>query len=385
MSTTTNYEFKYYAPFGENLFSFSSPFYGAQFWVKEKEVGSFFIDIPHNVADSIVEMLDYDGILEVYRSRYGQKNLLFSKRWLLGQWRDKVDEQGRKFMRLKFLGCNNILARRIIAYYPGTSNVKVVNEQADDALKRLVRENLGEGAVTDRDISDILDIEPNFSLASDVTINNFERVNLLTVLNNICDAAYSQNEEYVTFDLKWDEGTGKYIFKTYVGQLGTNRGIDAKNPLYFTMGGENELGFGGLDYASVDINGIDRRSYIYCGGQGELMDRSIEEVYDDDLIRLSPIGRWEDWEDARNTADDDLSNATKARLEKWLPKVIVNGHMSGAFTRRFGTEINWGDIVVFKFKSHVYDVHLEKVLFVLEADSSEKITIFTRNMKDVYY
>lgn len=386
MPSTIDYEFKFYTPFGEGIFSLTSNYYNIQFWVSEKEVGSLIIDIPHNIASEIIGMLEYDTVVEIYRSRYGMKTLLFGKRWLLGQWRDKSDENGNKYMRLKLVCCNNIATRRIVAYLPETSYAKVESEKADDAIKRIMRENFGVSATDgSRNISNILEIEPNAGLASTVSTEDFARVNVFTVINNICDAAFSQNGEYLTFDIKWSPEKNKYVFQTYFGQLGVDRGINSTNTLYFTIVNDSLTGFGGLDYASIDIDGYNRRTFVYCGGQGEGAERNIVTAKDDNLIRLSPMGRWEDWQDARNTSDANLQAACNTRLMEWQPKVVINGHMSGSFTRKFGSELDWGDIVAFKFKNNAYDVHLDKVMFNLPDDSSELITIFTRNMKEEYY
>lgn len=395
MQSNTEYEFKYYNPSGEYQFSVSS-WYNAQFWVSEREVGSFYIDVPYELGKQIVPYLDEDGIFEIYRSNFGTKKLLFNKRWFLGLWRDKVDESGLRYLRMRCLGCNNIIDRRIVYYAAGEAETIVTATPADDAIKRILRQNLGSSAATYRDISDYLQIDGDLSLAPNIDVDGFEYRKILPLLQEFCDIAYSQDETYVTFDVTWSPEASKYRFSTFVGQLGADKGINGAQTLYLTTTDRDEKeSSSGLSYASVEVNGIDRRTAVYAGGQivvydegleTEYEERTISEAYDNDKIDRTPFGLWEDWEDARETSDADaLQDVADKRLREWETKIVVNGHMSDSFTRFFDREFGYGDIVAFKFRGNAYDVHIDKVLFNLDGSGKEEIQIFTRNMEESYY
>ena len=394
-----SYDFRYHNPIGKYLFSFDS-YYGANYWVSERQVSSFTIDIPHTIGRKILPYLELDGIAEIYRTVGNKKTLMFNKRWLLGLWRDKVDDRGIKYLRLRFIDCNNLVDRRIVFYPRETKYTTINGLPADNAIKKLARENFG-SLSTDksRDWSHSIDIESNRSLCAPIDMTGFSYLKLMTVMNNICDVSYKKNGEYLTYDMSWQPEANKYVFKTYKNQLGSDRGARSEKPLYFTVSAKEETtDFGGLSYASVEVNGIDRRTVVYCGGGLEELteeekeeeveaERVIVEVKDEDTIGKSPFGRWEDWEDARNSGNDldGITAVAYERLEKWKPVVAVNGHMSDVFTRLIGKEFNWGDIIAFKFKNYIYDVHIDKVNFDLDENGDEDIQIFTRNMAETYY
>lgn len=389
------YEFRYYSASGDYRFSISS-YYNIEFWVAEKEVGSLVIDLPESYGDEIEPFLEEDGIFEIYRETSQGKRLLFGKRFFLALWRPKTDESGLKFMRLRCLGCNNIIDRRIVYYTTGSDETIIDDLPADDAVKKIMRENFGSDAEEYRDVSDYLLIEGNLGLAPNIDYDGFEYQKVLPLLRSLCDASYSENGVYLTFDVKWIPESKKYIFSTYVDQLGVNKGIFGKDTLYLTTSdGDQEVDSGGLSYASVAVDGSDRRTAVYAGGQlvtysegtdEEYEERIIKEAYDQDKIDKTPFGLWEDWQDARESADEDvIQKIADARLEEWKTKIVVNGHMSDAFTRFFGIEFDWGDIVAFKYKKYAYDVHISRVLFSLTGDGKKEIRIKTRNMKEEYY
>lgn len=388
MTQRAEYEFKYYTPAGEYLFSILN-YHSANLWVSEREVGSFYIDIPYEIANKIIKVIELDGIFEIYRS-YSKRTpqLLFKKRWFVALWRDKIDEKGVRYTRIRCHCCNNLVDRRIIYYRPETAEVIIDSVPADNAIKRLVRQNLGDlCTVASRDWSDRIVVSPYTSLAPTISMDGLQYRKLLPVLKEACDITLEEHDVYLTYDLFWNNTTQKYIFNTYVNQLGVNRGSDSETPLFLTAYTDDKYSeFGGLGYASMELDGTDRRTAVYCGGQGEKEDRVIKEAFNADEINRVPFGLWEDWEDARRVGTEEgVQAAADIRLQRWTPRVAVNGHISPEFSRYIGVELNWGDRVVFKFKDNIYDVNLYKVQISLENDGSEKIQIFTRNMKESYY
>ncbi|NLN77285.1 MAG: hypothetical protein GX139_13420 [Armatimonadetes bacterium] len=390
--STSNYEFRFYTPAGHYLFSIPhDSIYSANFWIRERDVGTLTLDLPLNIGVEIENMLEYDSVIEVYRDYRGSKNLVLDKRWIIGLWRSKIDEGGVRNFRIRALDCNTWITRRVVYYDPDTPQTKVVNTPTDDAIKKIARENFGNLAQPYRDWSKYITIEPNTGLAKKVSLSGFSRINALTVMNNLCDLAYAENDEYVTFDMRWDAGIGKYIFRTYLGQMGANRGVNGNSTFYLTHTDDtNPLSYGGLSYASVENNGINRRTAVYCGGANSDVEeegRVIAEVFDHDLINASPFGLWEDWEDARNSgnSEEGIRKVAMERLEKWSPTVAVNGHINAATIQGFGTDFNVGDIVAFKFRDVVRDVHIDSVAFDISNNGEEKITIDTRNMEESYY
>jgi len=380
------YEFKYYSANGEYLFSLTDNHYGAEFWVAEAEVGSLIIDLPIAVGNEIVDYLELDATVEIYRSYNNVKTLMFGKRWFLVLWREKEDNYGQKSMRLLFYCCNNLIERRIVNYPAGSNKCKIDNEHADDAIKRILKQNMGNLAPARRDWSAYIDIEDNFSLAPKISIEEFAHVKTSTVLENICTASMAQNNTYLTYNVGWQPETQKYVIATYVGHLGADRGIKGQNTLYFTVADDETLGFGGLGYASVAMDGTSRRTAIYCGGRDEGEKRIIVEVFDDDAISQSPFGLWESWQDARNLqTEDGVRKKALEVLNDRKAKFAINGHMSGSFTKYFGAEFGWGDVVAFKFKNYLYDIHINKVHFQINDNGSEDIKIYTRNLEDSYY
>lgn len=388
MSQRSEYEFKYYNPAGKYLFSITN-WHGVNFWVSEKEVGSFYIDVPYTIANHIMKTIEIDGIFEIYRSYIGgSQELMFGKRWFVRLWRDKIDENGVRYTRILCVGCNNLIDRRIIYYKPNTAQVEVSSTPADDAIKRLARENFGADCTdASRDWSDKITITPNVGEAPNIDLDGLQYRKLLPLFGEICDLSYDTDETYLTFDLKWSVANNKYIFDTFVGQMGANKGVKSQTPLYLTSYIDDKFSeFGGLSYASIEFDATDTRTFVVCGGQGEGDDRVIKEASNDVEIERVPFGLWEDWQDARqSTTEAAVQSEADATLLRWTPRIAVNGHISSEFARHLGTEINWGDKVIFKFKDSVYDVNLYKIQVALTDNGAENISIFTRNMKEEYY
>jgi len=381
------YEFRYYNPSGDYVFSILN-YHGANFWVRERDVGSFYIDIPYIMSKEILSKIEIDGIFEIYRTNeWGVKELIFNKRWFVRLWRDKIEENGVKFSRIRCVDCNNLVDRRIVYYLPQSPQTIINNIPADDAIKRLARENFGNLAVERRDWSDKIFIEEDFGLAHEISLDAFQYRKLLPLMGNICDTVREEHDQYLTFNVYWSENINKYVFETKVDQLGTNRGVDSESPLHLTaILGEEGGEFGGLRYASVELNAVESRTAVYAGGQGDKENRIIKEAFNQEEIDRIPFGLWESWQDARMSGTPGgVQAVADRRLQRWTPQIAVNGHISSDFTKYLGSKINWGDRVVFRFRDHIYEVNITSITINLANNGSEIISLKTRNMREEYY
>lgn len=382
-----NYFFAYYTPDG-NLKFFLTAYHSANFWVEEGSVGSFTIDLPYKVAETVYPQVQEDGIFEIYRSGKSNNELMFGKRWFLKMKRIKQDERGVKYLRLISFDCNHLFNKRVIAYSAGKKRYVNKEGYADDLIKAFARENFG-ALCTDatRDWSDKITIENDLSLGPEIEVEAGEYKLLNTVFQEISDLAYEEDETYLTYNMSWSPEASKYRFRTHIGCLGTNRGMYSKDPIYLTTVDSNARGSrGGLAYASVEYDARDTRTRIYCGGRGSGEEQTVVEAEATTRIERVPFGLWEDFEHAGNAEKTAvITKIANQRLREWRPYIKVNGHMEKAFTDYLGDVFDWGDILAIKYHDEIYDIHINKVMIDLPENGSQDIRIFTRNMEEEFY
>ena len=226
----TTYDFAFYTPDGELVF-FITGYHKANFWVKEQEIGSLTLDLPYVMIPDMLPYIAEDCIIEIYKSDFNGKILMFNKRWFLKLWRDKVDEKGVKFLRLIAQDCNHLAEKRIIAYDDETSYTQKQDMPADDMIKEFARENFGSSCTdTTRDWSDKIEIEENQSAAPDVSIDGVEKRLILPVLQEICQKSEAAGT-YLTFNVIWRPDMKKYLFYTRIDALESDRGSLSQMPI----------------------------------------------------------------------------------------------------------------------------------------------------------
>lgn len=305
----------------------------------EQGIGDLTLRLPRDAAPP-AGLLSLDSILEVWRTDdLGVTRLELDTCWFVRVPPAPVAEQP-DLVELRAVCTRYLLAGRIVAYAAGSAQT-VKQGPADDVMKAIVRENLGDLAPAGRSLSDWLAVEPNSSLGHPIH-KTFPRRNVLRVLQEVATAS-AQAGKPLAFDLAWEPGwtagaRGRLVFRTYLGQRGVDRRRGSGQPLLLSAAG------GSLEGAAQRSDHGDEATVVYCAGQGRDEERLIVAVSDDDRLAASPWNRRELYVDARYLATED-GLATEADGALWRRRPVQQfvGAVRDTESVRYGRDWAWGD------------------------------------------
>ena len=122
---------------------------------------------------------------------------------------------------LYLLGSPENKSGRAIPYEDGLEDYTLLLGFADDVLKGLILRNIGLGVLDDdRDMSDILSIDPNYS-GGPIIEKDVAKAMLFPVMQEICDSAAAEGTrvffDIVTASIPRTLADLRFTFKTYIG------------------------------------------------------------------------------------------------------------------------------------------------------------------------
>ncbi len=352
-----------------------SDWFKLEYIKKENDFGSLYLDLPP-IYDANHFLVD--DRLEVMMSVEGGSFVLdMDSVWFIRLMRFKIDENNKEFIHILAYDATQLLNRRIVAYPSGTAYSGKL-DKADDMIKAIARENFGTLASdTNRDISEYMSIDPDYSLCPEIE-KSFAWRKVLPLLQEIADDS-NTNGTYLSFDIVYDTDS-KVRLKTYVGCRGVNRGLSSGNPLVVSI--DN----GVLSYASVTFDHTEEFNFIYAGGRGEGVNRILATAYDNARINMSPYNRVEDWVDSSNDDNENTPESeANSRLKECAPKISINGHMQQTPSKLYNIDFGYGDIIVAKYKNFMFDVHLDTINVIIDSNGKPELKIYSRNLDDTEY
>lgn len=354
-------------------------FYKLELFRSEFGVGSLYIDFP--LKEFMSQNIATGWRLEVYRrSAGGELVRVGDTQWIVKLVRYKADEQNETYLHILAYDAMHILDKRIVAYVDGTPYTSKTMH-ADDMLKAIVRENLG-ALATDyhRDLSDWMIVERNLSAAPIVTKSEFGMQKVMPILNDICELSSSAGV-YLSYDIIYDESIGKLVFKTYTQQRGADRGSSSSAPIYLSHHTDpiSVMG-GGLDYASIEIDATDERSYVYSGRQSEDTNAILGEMGNDIVINSGPFARTEDFITTGESLEyNDIMTEAHAWLQHKYRNLILNAHIQETNDLQFGRNYGFGDIVALRYLGTTLNIHLDEFKITVDGDGKEDISVIATN------
>jgi hypothetical protein len=298
-------------------------------------------------GDFDTSLFDVDYRLGIWRKpESGVYSLDTGIMALVRYWQFATDQDGLTTIKLIGVDLNDLLRRRIVAYYAGQSQTSVTN-QADDMMKDIVRQNLGSGATdynsdTARDISSLnFSVQPDLTLGPSIT-KKFAWQNMLRILQDIAETSRSAGTELYFDVVPTSETT--FEFQTFVTQRGTDRTWPSgTNPLIFG------LEFGNLSQPTLEVDRLSEVNYVYGGGQGEEDLRDIRTVSDSTRLNASQWNRCEAFADARNCAKDStacVDAAANDLLSAGRPRKRFSGTLLDTPATRYGVESGVSEIAL---------------------------------------
>lgn len=331
-------------------------------------LGYLEMAVPAAFDDNILRK---DQMIQVWRKATGGTLGLWRPYFLLS-WRLER-QSNRDAITLYGVDCNELLRRRIVAFYAGEAESSYSSEPADDIMKDLVT-----NAMTDSNPAtdagsrawDYLTVAPDASAGPSLSKGcSFQP--LLTdagggVLPALAEASQVAGDE-VFFDVVPDAVTTNsmsFIFRTYVNQPGQ----DLTDRVIFCPEDKN------LAYPYIQYDYKAEANYIYAGGQGEQSGRVVQQASDSSRYNLSIWGRSEAFADARNQVrDNSVRETARSALEQMKPKIFAGGEPMDTAGTRFGIDWSFGDKVRMRYRRREFDCVIRSVVLRMNSNGEETI------------
>jgi hypothetical protein len=293
----------------------------------------------------------------MYREFYG----------LMRSFSYQTDEAANDLTVVSGPSFKDLLDRRIVAYASESAQATETNE-ADDAIKAIVRENLGATATdTARAINaSYFSVEADLALGPSIT-KAFSYRNVLTTLREISDMAREAGTE-IYFDFEHTNDSA-FVFRTYKRQTGADRTATAAiSPVVFSVE------FGNLRSPTYTIDWDSEANYIYAGGQGVQADRIIKTATDATRSGMSLFGRSELFMDARNDSTEaGVTNTAKAGVIEHRPAKNFTATIVDTDRARYGRDWYFGDRVTASYRGLQFDCLIRALSGSVDSGGNEQI------------
>lgn len=343
-------------------------------------VGPCEITLPYDPS-RIYSTTAYDRQLHVYRAAHGGAILELMGVYFCRRWQFRTDGNGKTRVTIYGMDANDLLERRIVAYYAGSAQAEV-SGAADNLMKEVVRDNLGSDSTTDyagnsittRDLSSTVTVTADASAGPSISLA-FAWTNVLSALQKIQSASRKAGTE-VFFGMVAPT-PGSFEFHTRVGRWGRDRTKDGTHALL--IGGTD--GWGNIENPEIIDDAMDEINFVYAGGQGQGSERNIQEVSDTVAIGQSQYNRREGFAWAAGVRADDtnedaaLTASGNDYLSKWQARTSFRGSLTDSPEAPFAGATGWqlGDTLTVAYLGRQFNVHVKAVAVTVSARDGEKV------------
>jgi hypothetical protein len=318
------------------------------------QVGQLDLTLPVGFDDT---KLLLDGRIEVWRKvgnlpakRDGDAQFLI-RRW------DYGDEQ----TSITAYHVNDLLRRRIINYYAGTTYSSKTATAADNLMKAFASQQLGSGIVgadrigseTMADISTYLAIQANLGAGASMNKAAAWR-NLFDLLRDLCDAS-TEGGTYLTFDVVATSPASLEL-QTFTGQRGVDRRASSGQPLIFSVTRGN------IENVNLRVDRTDEVTFVTGGAQGEGTFRTTATDSDNVRMAESPLNRREVFiENVNLDSATTLGYECSQRLREGRPKITLSADVVETATCTRGVHYDFGDYVTIEHRGQQYNTRIDAV------------------------
>lgn len=274
--------------------------------------------------------------------------------------------------------CSNDLGRRrIVAAFAESAQAGKV-DFADDMAKEIMTEALADGVAPTPDEGtrawDNLSVQADVSAGPSIT-KAFAFAKLLSpngagILANIAKNARQEGTE-IFFDFAVDTISTSNItfqFRTTTGQPGTDR---------TTTGVLFDQEKGNLANPDLDEDYSEEINYVYAAGQGDTVNRDIEQAADSTRYNQSQWGRNEGFTDGRRIEKGNapaLQAKADEGLEDGRPRRRFTAQPLDIRGSRFGIDWDYGDKARARYQDEEFDTIIRAVVISLSERGKETIT-----------
>lgn len=353
------------SPFGDYIMSLNN-YISIDLARRVNSIGSLELEVA--LVNDITRRLSADCIIEVWRIPLGGGGVLEGNTsWLVRGYQNSSTTSGHR-LTISAKDSISILDRRRVMYPSGSPQASKTG-YADDLVKEVVYENLGEGAFGSyRDASAYIAIDDSLSLAPSVQ-KSFAYQNVLTTLQAICQLS-RQNGTYLAFDLEY-LNTTDVVLKTYINQRGRDKRWSASNPDSVILS-ESQ---GNLSDVTSEIDWDEEATAVYAGGQGVQEDRDVQSVFNTGRLGYSPWGLIEKFVNATHLSDpNSIAYEAQQELGASVARRRFRAKAIQTPSAIFGNHYNFGDYISAYYDGQVFDVRVEAYARKLE-NGRDEVTV----------
>jgi hypothetical protein len=324
-----------------------------------------------------LNLIGIDFIIEIYRQNgAGAMVLEGDTAFFIRQITLPTNQEGVFSIYVKAFSALELLTRRIVAYFAGTSYTDKVGIPWDNLCREIVNENFGSAAVeTARNLSPYLTVETDHSWGISYTKTAAWAVVLDTLVEIIQDIR-SQGT-YCSLDV-FRTAAGRFQFRVFLGPRGVDHSYGTTNPVIVSQERKNLL------EPTLDYNWMDEKNFIYCTGQGQESDRVLKTASSTERIGISPFNRREYNQDARQAEiEASVQAEANSSLEENRPRLTFTGKISQTEGCLYGINWKWGDIVTAEYKGISFNCHVDAVTVKITNAGTEVVEGLLRSVSDV--
>jgi len=333
----------------------------------QNAIGSLVVNLPRGLLQ--YDQFSVGDIFEVWREKRGVLELQNETAYFLQDWEFWADSEGAEYIRLTAFDANWLLDTAIVWAYAGSAAASKT-DSPDDMLKAIVSEQLGaaSGVATRTKLT----CAPDLGAGGASITKDFAYRNVLTVLQEICEAAQEKNDIWLGFDVV-RTAPGVFEFRTYTGQRGQNHGRASGDP---RLVGKQ---YGNLSQATFGTYHAEERNCVLVAGQGEDAARVWVTRTNDSRIGASKWNRREYFKDSR---DDSTTAALEAdgdaALDEFRPRQVLTGTLHDTPGMQYNIHYQFGDILSAEAFGYFVDCRVSSVRVKVDQDGGEQLDIKLR-------
>ena len=271
---------------------------------------------------------------------------------------DRIYRDGDYVLRLAGPCYNDVLSRRIVAYFASTAQSRKAAAAADDQMKAFVRENLGASATdTARDISAYLSVQANLGAGTSLS-KGAAWQGLFETLRGLYESSQRTPATAAFFGVV-PLGDGYDMeFRTRVGQWGQDH--------RYPDGADGAVVFdierGNMTSAHERYRSSDEVTDIYGVGEGQNELRLQVHVADTDRRADSVLNRREGtYENPGVALTTELTDEAQKRLESGEPEETFTATIRNIPGCEYGKHWDVGDRVTVLWLDEQIDMHVAVV------------------------
>ena len=334
------------------------------------QVGALTLTLPPQYDKALL----LDGRISVFRDVGGGGKREGDAQFLIRKW-----VYGEQTTTVTAYHVNDLLRRRIINYFSGTTYTSKTSTAADNLIKAFITQQLGAGIVgadrigveTYADISAYLSLQASTGLGPTTSLAAAWQ-NLFDVVRKLADAA-TQAGTYLTADVVATSDSALEL-RTYVGQRGVDRRASGTQGLIFAST------LGNVENVALTVDRTNEVTFATAAGVGQGTARMTQTASDDARMAESPFNRREVFVDQSNVTDTaQLLAYARAAVRAGRPAISLTGDIVETPFCVRGLHYDLGDYVTVQHRGQQYDVRLDTIAVQLGRGTVQQKVEFKYN------